>query len=108
MYEVFYKNTIIGLTELENADPPMGFVHGAFKINDQYHKNKKAILAGLDEVAIYSPSTHEALPVESVSIEDYSEEFGEVEVQITVLIKTSEEFDKHFLHHRKAYEQQFK
>ena len=107
MYEICYKNTAIGLTEFEGADPPMGFVHGAVKVNEEYNKNKKEILTNSNYLTVHELNSNVSLNVESVTIEDFSEKLGEEAVEITVLMKTAEDFEKQFKHHSEAYEKQF-
>jgi len=107
MYEIRYKNIVIGLTELDRADPPMGFVHGAVNVNDKYDKNKKEILKNSIYLTVHELDKNNSLEVEAITIEDFSEKLGEEVVEVTVLMKTSEDFEKQFKKHSDAYEKQF-
>ncbi|NAW84926.1 hypothetical protein [Photobacterium halotolerans] len=101
-YDILSGETIIGFTEFESGDPPMGVVTGEFFPSESYASNYdyeglRALVSG----------TSELIAFESIVIEDYSEEFGEEVVEITALVVSAEEYEKHFNHHYEAYRKQF-
>ena len=103
IYEIRSKNIQIGLTRFEFGDPPMGFVHGEFTPSEGYSSKVK-----YEGLVVICTDTNEIINCISVIIEDYLEEAGEQEIQVTAQLDSSEEYDKYFRHHRKTYENSFK
>ena len=101
VYEILDNEIIIGRTKLEGGDPPMGFVFGAVAPTGNYSKdlNQKSLKIFGGDIPI---------KCNSITIEDLTEEMGETCVEVTVLIESAEEYEKHFKHHIEAYENQFK
>lgn len=103
IYEIKDGENQIGTTKFEFGDPPMGFVHGGFFPSEIYSTNKD-----YDDLAVICSDTNEQIECISIVIEEYSEEVGEQEIQVTAQLSSSEEYEKYFSHHRKAYEASFK
>lgn len=101
-YEIRNKDRVIGVTELEGGDPPMGFVYGAVEPTDFY---VPGIAQG--ECKIFTCDTNEEIPSESITIDDHSEALSEQCIEVTILVKSAEEYEKFFKHHLEAYEKQF-
>ncbi|MDF0535941.1 hypothetical protein PY479_16860 [Shewanella sp. A32] len=101
-YEIRREDKVIGITELEGGDPPMGFVFGVVDPTDFY-------VSGIGQAGyrIYVGETNEEIASESITIEDLSEELGEQCIEVTVLVKSAEEYEKYFHHHLEAYDKQF-
>ncbi|EOC1353229.1 hypothetical protein ACI096_004280, partial [Cronobacter dublinensis] len=92
-FEVRKDNKVIGITELEFGDPPMGFVYGAFKPTSFYQK-----LDSKPEYALFKCDGNLHILTEFITIVDSSEEMGEESIEVTILIESAEEYDKYFKH----------
>lgn len=103
VYEIHCDNKIIGTTKFERGDPPMGFVVGELVPSETYDKDKLTSI-----VKVFIQFTNEQVQCEMVTIEDLSEELGEQAIEVTALLVSSDEFEKHFSHHNEIYENQFK
>ncbi|ABO22472.1 hypothetical protein [Shewanella loihica] len=101
-YEIQRQDKVIGITELEGGDPPMGFVFGAVDPTDFYLSGE-----GKTDYKIYTCDTNEEIASESITIEDLSEAMGEQCIEVTVLVKSAEEYERFFKHHLDAYGKQF-
>ncbi|WP_409308914.1 hypothetical protein [Pectobacterium sp. B1J-3] len=101
-FEIRKGNKIIGFSELEFGDPPMGFVHGAFKPTQFYSPN-----ADKTGCKLFIRGTDEEIANDFIVIEDISEELGEPFIEVTILVSTAEIYEKFFKHHLDAYEKQF-
>lgn len=102
-FEVRKDNMVIGFTELEFGDPPMGFVYGALKPTSFYQK-----LDSRSEYALFKCDENLYVLNEFITIVDSSEEMGEESIEVTILIKSPEEYEKYFKHHLNSYNNQFK
>lgn len=101
-YKIINKDEIIGITELEISDPPMGFVFGALEPTQFY-----TLGINTTNCKIFISETDEEIACEFIAIEDYSEEWGGQCIEVTVLVESAEEYEKFFKHHLDAYEKQF-
>lgn len=101
-YAITNKDQLIGITELERSDPPMGFVFGALEPTQWYTLDTDDT-----DYKIYVYGTDEEIASESIIIEDHSDELGEQCIEVTVLVKSAEIYAKFFQHHLDAYEKQF-
>ena len=102
-FEIRTENQVIGITELEGGDPPMGFAFGKLEPTDLYRK-----LSYPAEYRIYDRKTGEEVASELVTIEDHSKQLGHQCIEVTILVKSSEDYEKFFKHHVEAYEKKFK
>lgn len=100
-YEIRTEGKVIGLTELEGADPPMGFVFGSVVPTEYYSK-------GLNQELLKIFCGDKLIKSNAVILEDFTEETGELCIEVTVLVESAEEYEKHFSHHNEVYENQFK
>ena len=100
MFEIRFKNTTLGETRFESADPPMGFVFGEMTPTSHY-------LSDYDyqNLDVYLANTNKKVACKDVVIEDYSHEFGKQAIEVTALLESWQEFDKFFKHHREIYNQ---
>lgn len=101
-YKIIIKDKVIGITELERSDPPMGFVFGVLEPTQFYTSD-----INTDNGRIYIYETDEEIACEFITVEDHSEEWGEQCIEVTILVKSAEEYEKFFKHHLDAYEKQF-
>lgn len=100
-YEIRTEGKVIGFTKLEGGDPPMGFVFGSVIPTENYSKTFSN-----DSLSIFCGDT--LIKSDSVIIEDLTEEMGNVCIEVTVLVESTEEYEKHFKHHSVDYDNQFK
>ncbi|WPA92288.1 hypothetical protein QS795_000485 [Providencia zhijiangensis] len=107
-YKIINKDQIIGTSELERSDPPMGFVFGELEPTPFYKPNISTMDCKLYCFETDDRSeTHEEILCEAITIDEHSDEFGEQCIEVTVLVESAEEFEKFFKHHLDAYERQF-
>jgi hypothetical protein len=104
--EVFFGDALIGWSELEHGDPPMGIAYGRFIPSVLY---VPATHAG-SEVALRARPEGEDqfFPAEGVHIEDLRDDFGPEEIEVTVLGLGSVAYAHYFPDHVRNYEQQFR
>lgn len=100
-YQIRTEGKVIGVTKLEGGDPPMGFVFGSVVPTEHYSKTLSK-----ESLNIFCGDT--LIKSKSVTIEDLTEEMGEICIEVTVLLESTEEYEKHFKHHSVAYDNQFK
>ncbi|MBY6191291.1 hypothetical protein KUV22_12725 [Microbulbifer agarilyticus] len=93
-YEIRKKDKVIGVTKLENGDPPMGFVFGAVEPTEFYSPSIEQA-----DFSLYISETNTEISIESILIEDHSGELGEQSIEVTVLVESAEEYAKFFRHH---------
>ena len=103
-FSVFADNELIGTTQLESGDPPMGVAFGMM-IPDAYTKYRN-FFTSQDENAVgqlnlyvMSESGEKLEPCSGIGILDYSEEAGEVMIEVNVLGLDSDLYQKYFAHH---------
>lgn len=113
-YQVFAKGELIGESQLESGDPPMGVAYGDLVPTDQYWQYQ-AIFETQDFEAMEMLSlrvvSENGIPLEpcsGVGIEDVSKQYGEQAIEVSVLGLDGEVYEKHFPHLVSAYEEQFK
>ncbi|MBU1310289.1 MAG: hypothetical protein KKE30_12255 [Gammaproteobacteria bacterium] len=102
-FEIRTENQVIGITELEGGDPPMGFAFGKVEPTDLYGKCPAPAV-----YRIYDSKTGEEVASELVTVEDHSTIVGHQCIEVTILIKSSKVYRKFFKHHVEAYEKKFK
>ncbi|MEO3681491.1 hypothetical protein ABHN84_04205 [Shewanella vesiculosa] len=102
IYEIRINDVVIGTTNLEGGDPPMGFVFGTVTPTENYE-----FLSGVVKAELYEEGRDTEIKCESISFEDLTKEMGEMCIEVTALIDSYEEYDKYFKLHREAYEKQF-
>lgn len=101
-FDIRKDDKVIGVTELEFGDPPMGFVHGAFKPTPFYSPN--IVKTGCK---LFIKETSEEIATDFITFEDFSEELGEPFIEVTILVRSADEYRKFFKNHLDVYEKQF-
>tara|TARA_R110002033_G_C3892529_1_gene238985 strand:+ start:3991 stop:4278 length:288 start_codon:yes stop_codon:yes gene_type:complete len=94
IYEIRINDVVIGTTNLEGGDPPMGFVFGSVTPTENYE-----FLSGVVKAELYEQGRDTEIKCESISFEDLTKEMGETCLEVTALIDSYEEYDKYFKHH---------
>lgn len=102
IFEIRKEGKVVGVSELEFGDPPMGFVHGAFKPTQFYSPD--LVQTGCK---LFIKGTNEEIASEFIVFEDFSQELGETFIEVTVLISSADDYEKYFKNHSDAYERQF-
>ncbi|MBX3157109.1 MAG: hypothetical protein KF773_14130 [Deltaproteobacteria bacterium] len=96
-------DVVVGWTELEGGDPPMGVALGRLHPNDAYADVKPGssfrVRAGGGEFLEPSAGVH---------VEDCSAELGADAIEISVLGLDSAIYEKYFTAHVRAYEDHWK
>ncbi len=112
-YRVFAKGELVGESEFEHGDPPMGVIFGIMKPTDHYWKYK-SIFESQDFEAIERlelqavTNTGQVLePCAGVGIEDASAEVGEQCIEVTILGLDSTVYEQCFSHHMRTYEAKY-
>jgi hypothetical protein len=104
--EVFSGDALIGWSELEHGDPPMGVAYGRFIPSELY---VPAVHAGSDVGLRARPEGEQAFfPAKGVHIEDLCDDFGPEEIEVSVLGLESAAYLHYFPDHVRNYEQQFR
>jgi hypothetical protein len=110
-FEVKLGNEIVGYTELERGDPPMGCAGGRFQPTAAYSAIQPHCIEHRDkwvEIPDLSISTREGICLEcGVVIFDYSPELGETGVEVEAIGITKPPYAELFPHHIEAYRKQF-
>ncbi|WP_417707805.1 hypothetical protein [Rheinheimera aquimaris] len=110
-FTVYSNGTVVGYSELENGDAPMGVTFGAFKPSDEYNIIRHECLTNhLNQSALkLSVRTNAGLviPCAGVSILDYSAEAGSELIELNVLGIPHKIYSELFPEHVASYNQQF-
>jgi hypothetical protein len=113
-FEVFSGTTLIGYSDLESGDPPMGVALGRFTPLPSYASIKKAVVAARerdqsDLCLSVRASNGLILPAQNgVQILDFSAELGAEELEVHVVGIGYPLYQELFPSHVKTYENQFK
>jgi hypothetical protein len=101
-YEVLADEIVIGWSELEKGDPPMGVALGVFHPTEAYGRlTSGAVLRVRPEDAAFFE------PVAGVHIEDFSGDLGPDGMEVSVLGIDADTYQRYFPMHLKAYDDQF-
>ena len=111
-FEIYSKDSLVGWSELELGDAPMGVAFGKFIPALGYSEIQPQVMAsaGLSQEKLQlSARTPTGASVEcvAVSIEDHSAELGESELEVSVLGISEPPYGQLFPHHVAAYERLF-
>ncbi|WP_331843327.1 hypothetical protein [Pantoea agglomerans] len=101
-FEIRKGSNVIGLTELEFGDPPMGFVYGQFKPTTFYQRNDSTT-----ELALFKRDESLHIHTKIITIVDSSGQIDEKLTEVTILIELAEEYEGYFHHHLKKYNNHF-
>jgi hypothetical protein len=106
-FEVLSGNTVIGWSEFELGDPPMGVAYGRFYPSELYDSSQHV---GPDAGLRVRPEGHQQVlePSEGVCIEDRSADFGSEGIEVSILGLGSEVYSRVFPHHVKTYVDQLR
>jgi hypothetical protein len=113
-FEIYSSSLLVGWSDLELGDPPMGVAFGKFNPTVSYAEIQQAVIkAGAGEVASLNLSVRltggpELQATGGVQIADYSAEVGEDGIEVSVLGITYPEYDLLFPDHLLAYEKSLK
>ncbi len=112
-FHVFAKGDLVGETELEYGDPPMGVAFGAMMPTDEYMKYQSIFeekdfekIESLD-LRVVSKDGKALEPCAGIAVEDFSKEMGETCIEVSVLGLDGIIYEEQFSHHIAAYESQF-
>ncbi|MBD8900441.1 hypothetical protein [Rhodanobacter sp. DHG33] len=112
-FHIYSGEQLIGQSELEFGDPPMGVAFGKFTPTPAYANIQSQVisLTGKNQASLHlSACLHSGEALEAVGgvcIADYSAEFGEDGLEVSVLGISSPVYEHLFPHHVAAYERQF-
>lgn len=111
-FEVYYANMLVGFSDLENGDPPMGVAFGQFKPTDAYRTIQKQFIENHSDQASLEltvrTADNETIQCAGIGILDYSPEAGEECIELNVLGISYPAYEELFPQHVARYEQQFK
>lgn len=108
-FSVYANDEIIGTTQLESGDPPMGVAFGAMIPSQAYSKYKSLFIsknyAATEKLELFVVSeTGERLePCSGVGIVDYSEEMGETMIEVNIMGLDLNLYQKYFSDHIETY-----
>jgi len=129
--EVLAKNEVIGHSDMQHGDPPMGVVMGKFVPNENYLKyqnlvreyqlyngtyghqdmDKLQVLQGkVDALDLQARTPHGEMlqPSGGIHITDLSVELDEEEMEVAILGLSHETYKKYFQSFIDEYENQFR
>jgi hypothetical protein len=104
-FEVLFGDAIIGWSEFELGDPPMGVAYGRFLPSELYLSSAHAgpamgLRIRLDE------GEEGAESAGGVHIEDLSADFGPEEIEVSIVGLDADTYARFFPHHVEWYEKQ--
>lgn len=97
-FEVLVDDVVVGWTELESGDPPMGVALGRLHPNDRY-----AELTSGSSFRVRAPGGELLEPSAGVHVEDHAAELGADAIEISILGLDSAMYEKYFAAHVRAY-----
>ena len=100
-FDVLAGDIVIGWSELEHGDPPMGVAHGKLNVTSEYGSTP------MDALRVRPVGEPFFEPVGGVHIEDLRADLGPDEIEVSVLGLDHETYARYFAHHIRAYEQHF-
>lgn len=120
MFRIFHRDVLIGRSELESGDPPMGVAVGRFEPTDAFASLRDAMKPARDGagkerrdmrflVDVRARSADgTALVCSHVEVCEYGEADHPLGWEVTCFGIEHPHYEELFPHHVKAYEQQFK
>jgi hypothetical protein len=112
-FEVKLGNDIIGFSELEGGDPPMGVAGGRFVCTSAYASIQQYCIEHRDHwvsIPALTVSVPGGVPIEcsgGVQIENFSPELGDAGIEICLLGIPYPLYGELFPHHVEAYKNWF-
>jgi hypothetical protein len=113
-FEVLSDGVLVGHSELESGDPPMGVVQGRFVPSLAYSAIRSSVVEDRDGsqahlVLAVRPTNGAELPAQGgVRIMDYSAELGDEEIEVHVLGIGYPLYEELFPEHVAAYRARFR
>jgi hypothetical protein len=120
MFGIFHGDVLIGRSELESGDPPMGVAFGQFEPTDAFAPLRSAMTPARDgtgkelrdarylEGVCARTADGIALVCSHVEVCEYGEADNPLAWEVVCLGIEQPLYEKLFSHHVKAYENQFK
>ncbi|MFT3897699.1 MAG: hypothetical protein QM719_08395 [Thermomonas sp.] len=111
-FEIYSRDSLVGWSDLELGDAPMGVAFGRFIPATSYSDIQPQVVASYGSsqehlrLSARTPSG-ELIECAGVCIEDHSADLGEGGLEVSVLGISEPPYDQLFPHHVAAYEQQF-
>ena len=99
-FEILAGEVVIGWSELEHGDPPMGVAHGKLNVTSAYGSTPPD--ARLRARPAGEPFFE---PIGGVHIDDFRADLGPDEIEVSVLGLDHEIYVRYFAHHVQAYDQ---
>jgi hypothetical protein len=111
-FEIYSNELLVGWSELELGDAPMGVAFGKFVPAPGYSEIQPSVVAaeGMAREDLYLSAripNGVSLECVAVCITDYSANLGESGLEVSVLGISDPPYDQLFPHHVAAYERQF-
>jgi hypothetical protein len=111
-YAVYSRSEVVGYSELESGDSPMGVAFGAFTPSNAYITIQRECLTNHTNQSELGLSVRTeagvVIPCSGVSILDYSAEADSSCIEVNVLGIPSALYEELFPEHVAAYARQFK
>jgi len=114
-FEIHAQGTLIGWSELEEGDPPMGCASGRFIPTSAYAAFRDAVVKSSEgsqehlQLSVWAVGGDELKAVGGVRLVDFVQELGEAEgLHVSVCGVGYPEYGTLFPQHVAAYEAQFK
>jgi len=110
-FQVLIGDMVVGTSDLEYGDPPMGVAHGSLLPNSAYREfqhltDEDGFVRTQSEIRIRSVDGQQFLePSEGAFIQDFSTDMTKPEVEVSIL--GLHRYEDWFPEHYKKYEQQF-
>jgi hypothetical protein len=111
-FDIYSKELLIGWSELELGDAPMGVAFGRFIPTPNYDDIRPLVIAsgGMTQEGLHLSArlpNDTPLKCVAVCITDYSADLGASGLEVSVLGISDPPYDQLFPHHVSAYERQF-
>ena len=114
-FNILNGTALVGWSELERGDPPMGCASGRFYPEPADSEIKAYVVSTLDTVqdklrlTVHTSDGEQLDPIGGVRISDLSSELGEAEgLEVEVVGVSYPTYERLFPNHVQAYDEQFK
>jgi len=112
-FNIYFENTLIGWTNLELGDAPMGVAFGKFVAAPEYSTIQSQVIASsishqpFPSLSVHLSDGTVVEPSSGVTLTDYSPDLGPDGIEISVLGLAYPQYAQIFPEHVAAYEQLF-
>lgn len=103
-YEVFSGDALIGWSDLEAGDPPMGVASGILRPTPAY----PGALAAGNQLRVRPEGGEFFEPAFGVHVENYSADLGPEGIEVSVVGIEAATYERWFSDHLRRYEEQFR